>query len=273
LPEDAHSTVSAPWWQYDERRILRHMQAVRTRDVSALLEIVHDGAIDSSEEAFPSGVLRAVSRLIPSDAFAGYEEADFDPNFRVIEEVEVVGAPFTVAPLLHAISAYDFQNPMSSCVRAREERVVRLSDLLTRRQRRSLEFDALVWKPHGIDDALRMWLPAEGSRVRSIFLERSGKNYTDREVTLFSLLRPHFIRMRAAAESRRWMSGRRGLSARESEVLGWIARGKTNAEIGDLLFISPHTVRKHIENIFEKLDVRTRTAAAAWAHAAPLPES
>jgi DNA-binding CsgD family transcriptional regulator len=55
------------------------------------------------------------------------------------------------------------------------------------------------------------------------------------------------------------------MTPRETEVLGWISRGKTNREIATLLFISPHTVRKHIENIFEKLEVRTRTAAALHA--------
>ena len=39
----------------------------------------------------------------------------------------------------------------------------------------------------------------------------------------------------------------------------------TNAEIGVALFISAQTVRKHLENIFDKLGVRTRTAAAAYA--------
>jgi DNA-binding CsgD family transcriptional regulator len=105
--------------------------------------------------------------------------------------------------------------------------------------------------------------------VISIYLERSGGNYTDREVTLFSLLRPHFVRMRDNASSRQRLNGHRSLTAREAEVLGWIARGRTNAEIARLLFISPHTVRKHIENIFEKLDVRTRTAAAAYVRAIP----
>ena len=69
--------------------------------------------------------------------------------------------------------------------------------------------------------------------------------------------------MRAAAEFRRHASRTRGLTPREAEVLGWIARGKTNVEIAALLFVSGHTVRKHVENIFEKLGVHTRTAAAA----------
>jgi len=145
--------------------------------------------------------------------------------------------------------------------------VLRLSDLFTRRQRRTLEWNAIVWQPHGIDDALRLWLPAEQGRSRSIYLERSGRNYTDRELTLLSLLRPHLIRMQRSAAVRRRFDGDNGLTSREAEVLGWIARGKTNREIASRLFISPHTVRKHIENIFEKLGVRTRTAAARHAGA------
>jgi DNA-binding CsgD family transcriptional regulator len=45
-------------------------------------------------------------------------------------------------------------------------------------------------------------------------------------------------------------------------VLAWVARGKTNREIAETLWITPATVRKHLENIYAKLGVRTRTAAA-----------
>jgi DNA-binding CsgD family transcriptional regulator len=54
-----------------------------------------------------------------------------------------------------------------------------------------------------------------------------------------------------------------GLTPREREVLGWVARGKTNSEIAKLLWIAPATVRKHLENVFSKLGVGTRTAAVA----------
>jgi DNA-binding CsgD family transcriptional regulator len=53
------------------------------------------------------------------------------------------------------------------------------------------------------------------------------------------------------------------LTAREREILGWVARGKTNPEIARVLWISPGTVRKHLENVYDKLGVHTRTAAAA----------
>ncbi|CAN5235425.1 response regulator [soil metagenome] len=55
------------------------------------------------------------------------------------------------------------------------------------------------------------------------------------------------------------------LTAREAEVLYWVVKGKTNLDIGDILGSSPRTVQKHLEHVFEKLGVETRTAAAAMA--------
>jgi DNA-binding CsgD family transcriptional regulator len=53
-----------------------------------------------------------------------------------------------------------------------------------------------------------------------------------------------------------------GLTPRERQILAWVARGKTNPEIAEILWIAPTTVRRHLENIYAKLGVHTRTAAA-----------
>lgn len=55
------------------------------------------------------------------------------------------------------------------------------------------------------------------------------------------------------------------LTAREAEVLYWVAKGKINRDIGDILGASPATVKKHLERIYAKLGVETRTAAAGMA--------
>ena len=55
------------------------------------------------------------------------------------------------------------------------------------------------------------------------------------------------------------------LTAREAEVLYWVVKGKINRDIGDILGTSPMTVKKHLERVFAKLGVETRTAAAAMA--------
>ncbi|WP_377810667.1 response regulator transcription factor [Azospirillum sp. A29] len=56
-----------------------------------------------------------------------------------------------------------------------------------------------------------------------------------------------------------------GLTAREAEVLLWIANGKPNRDIGEILGISPRTVNKHLEQVFTKLGVENRASATALA--------
>jgi DNA-binding NarL/FixJ family response regulator len=70
-------------------------------------------------------------------------------------------------------------------------------------------------------------------------------------------------------ETREWpmesVRERLGLTSREAEILMWVAYGKTNRQIGQILDISPRTVNKHLDHIFLKLGVETRAAAAAIA--------
>ena len=56
-----------------------------------------------------------------------------------------------------------------------------------------------------------------------------------------------------------------GLTARELQVLSLVATGRTNREISSTLMISEHTVARHLQNIFSKLGVSSRTAATAFA--------
>lgn len=58
-----------------------------------------------------------------------------------------------------------------------------------------------------------------------------------------------------------------GITAKEAEVLYWLAQGKINRDIAEIVGSSPATVKKHLERIFAKLGVETRTAAAAMAMA------
>lgn len=64
------------------------------------------------------------------------------------------------------------------------------------------------------------------------------------------------------------LSARFQLTEREVEVLRWVACGKTNRDIGDILGLSPRTVNKHLEHVYIKLGVETRTAATSVAFAA-----
>lgn len=61
------------------------------------------------------------------------------------------------------------------------------------------------------------------------------------------------------------LAARWSLTARESEVLIWLARGKANRDIAEILALSPRTVNKHLETIFTKLGVENRASAAVIA--------
>ncbi|HWC02033.1 MAG TPA: helix-turn-helix transcriptional regulator [Methylomirabilota bacterium] len=98
---------------------------------------------------------------------------------------------------------------------------------------------------------------------RPLVVERLGRRLTVRLVSQptesLLLLEETATRLEPA------VLARLGLSSREAEVLAWVAAGKTNPAVADLLHISPRTVQTHLERIYRKLGVETRTAATARA--------
>jgi ATP/maltotriose-dependent transcriptional regulator MalT len=77
---------------------------------------------------------------------------------------------------------------------------------------------------------------------------------------------PDLARINALASDAADLGAAHGLTARELEVLRLVAAGKTNREIAATLVLSEHTVARHVQNIFAKLRVSSRTAAAAFAY-------
>jgi DNA-binding CsgD family transcriptional regulator len=241
---------------------------IKERELRSAFELVYDAASYEGTEPFPREFLERLARLIPADALVGYHEAVVGRFAPTLEVVELPSDAVTVEIAKNG-ARLSRQDPLNHCRCAREHRVLKLSDFLTRRQLQKLEHFSAVWRPLGIDDSLRVFLPAPAGRTRTLYLERSKRQFTESERSLLEVLRPSLIRLLQAALSRRQPSdGRRSpLTNRETEILGWIARGKTTREIAAELFLSPHTVRKHVENILEKLQVDNRSAAVARAGA------
>lgn len=242
------------------------MARLSERDLKSAFELVYDAGSLAGHEPFPAEFLARLKQLIPADAIVGYHEAIIGRPCRVVESVEIPaeGIPADIQELG---GQFGHQDPIRHCEGAREARVLKLSDFLTRRARRKLEFYWYVWRPLGIDDSLRVWLPAPAGRARVIYLERSKRDFTERDRSLLQLLRPSLIKIQNAAFARRRARtpAAATLTKREREILSLIARGKTSREIAELLVVSTYTVRKHTEHILEKLDVRTRSAAVALA--------
>ena len=243
------------------------MADIAERQLRAAFELVYDASSYDGTDPFPPELLERLAKLIPADAVVGYHEATVGRRGRTLEAVEIPpeGVPMELVENAFALC---LQDPLNHCRRAREQRVLKLSDFVTPRELRRLDHYWSVWRPLGVDDSLRMWFPAPAGRTRTLYLERGRRPFTDGERTLLSLLRPSLIRMLHAALSRRQAGdGGPRLTNRETEILQWIARGKTTRQIAAALFLSPHTVRKHVENILQKLQVETRSAAVARAGA------
>ncbi|MGW0463761.1 helix-turn-helix transcriptional regulator [Streptomyces sp. NPDC003027] len=128
--------------------------------------------------------------------------------------------------------------------------------------------------------ALAGWLalrvPYEAARVRML-LAAAGQAEGDDEAARLELAaaRSTFERLGALPDARRataLLAGHRrtlpgGLTAREAEVLRLVAAGGSNRDIARALTIGEHTVARHLNNVFAKLDVTSRTAATAYAYA------
>ena len=119
-----------------------------------------------------------------------------------------------------------------------------------------------------------MEAPYEAARVRvlvgqacralgdadSAEIEFDAANYVFQQIGAASDLDP--LRKLMSSEELSYSSG---LTAREVQVLSLVATGQTNREISSALMISEHTVARHMQNIFSKLEVSSRTAATAFA--------
>jgi DNA-binding CsgD family transcriptional regulator len=133
---------------------------------------------------------------------------------------------------------------------------------------------------HGLPEQLARWISQSEQAVRKatdvpdarrpLVISRNGNRLTvhllSKPEQSFLILEEHRLTIDPSSLSSL------PLTRRESEVLAYVAVGKTNPEIGIILGISSRTVSKHVEHILQRLGVETRTAAAATAlEAANLP--
>jgi DNA-binding CsgD family transcriptional regulator len=150
------------------------------------------------------------------------------------------------------------QDPLRPCAGART-----LTDVVSLSKFRRCEFYALVHRPLGVEYMLWLYLDPRHTDARLEF-DRADRDFSERDRKVLDLLLPHLRQRLRAAKRRPAATGSATeLTPREREVIARVAEGRTNNEIGRLLGISSHTVRKHLENAYEKLGIHTRTGAVA----------
>src|SRR5580692_10982210 len=148
--------------------------------------------------------------------------------------------------------------------------VVKPSDFYSARQWHSTGMYSDYHRPWGIEHELQLCLPdsaglsaGPGRNVRLYLYRGPGPDFSERDRAVLTLLRPHLHQTFLDAERRRHPVPR--LTPRQKDLLHLLAAGHTNTQIARRLGISEGTVRTHLENIYERLHVSSRTAAVTHA--------
>lgn len=237
------------------------MAVVTKTDLNGALELLYDLGSLPSADPFPQPVVNRLGTLVGAHTM-GYGEFSIAKDGRSYSVNHLVKNCAEPAWLTETVTRWWHQDPITCRLHARAVEPMAASDRISKPAFHRLELFQHVYSPFGTADYVRLFLPAPPATSRFFFFEQKHWGLKTRERHLLGLLRPHLALWRG-----RW-SGPASpivfeLTAREQEVLQAVADGATNRQIAEQLWISPHTVRTHLQHIFEKLDVRTRTEASA----------
>jgi DNA-binding CsgD family transcriptional regulator len=150
------------------------------------------------------------------------------------------------------------------------QRITKISDFYSARQWHGVGMYCDMFRPLGWEHQIILALPEApgriaqpGRTVRLIFNRGPGPDFSERDRALLALLRPHLHQAYLDAERRRHPVPQ--LTPRQWELLRLVAAGHTNAQIARRLGVSEGTVRIHLQNIYARLQVPSRTAAVTRA--------
>ena len=236
-----------------------------------------DALARAAVEALPTLVASEITTLSVCDLQSGHREVIGSPGGAIgVAERASFDRHFREHPLVryHA----DLRGPGAH----------RISDSLPFARFRNTALYSDYYRRIGIDHAVAVPVHVDERTLISFVLNRRQRDFSDRECLLLDVIGVPLARLYMQAAARRKLQqslrsaqallqhdaavlpggGTQGLTPREGEVLRWLAAGKTDREIAALIVCSPRTVQKHLERIYVKLGVETRTAAVmrALAH-------
>jgi DNA-binding CsgD family transcriptional regulator len=167
------------------------------------------------------------------------------------------------------------QNPMLPAVSHGARGLMTITDFVTQREFERTGLYNEVWRPYNIRFEWAIPLELRGNVV--MVTVNRGSRFLPDEVQKLRLLSPHLAQAHMKAQTLTRLQGlgpevprpellrNLGLTMQEAHVMHWLIQGKRNSEIASILSSKTRTVQKHVQNIFNKLGVETRTAAALLA--------
>lgn len=239
-------------------------------DLHALFLLLEEARRDDPGELVPWALLDGLSRLIHADSVQ-LTEMDWAHECLVQQQVLEADEPTAVTNTVKdegTATYFGASRNFVACtdpqLSVQTARATRFSDFYTDREYLDTQAWAEYYRYAPVRSCLAVRLPCPpGHARRVVFMRSTFKHFTDRDVMLLTLLRPHLYEIYLDAERRR--HGTPQLTPREWEILQLAGEGLPNAAIARRLVISPATVRKHMEHIFDTVGVHSRLEAAALA--------
>jgi len=243
------------------------------RDLRALAAIVTEDRPDlPAREGLPPSLLDDLLGLIPSDCLtvigidSGRQENWFGYDFPAHEfdVVEEIGPEVYWDNYWASDSCFYPDRTGDLCS------VTKISDFYSARQWHSTGMYCDTVRPAGFEHQLTLCLPpgpgliaGPGQTMRLLFSRGPGLDFSERDRAVLTLLRPHLHQAYLGAERHR--RGTPQLTRRQWEVLRLVAAGHANAQIARQLGVTEGTVGVHLQNIYARLRVSSRTAAVTRA--------
>ena len=248
------------------------------RDLRTLAGIVSDDRTDLPAEGLPLSLLADLMGQIRCD-FVSFE--GFDSDRQAIWFVQEI--PISADAVDEAVSEackdwdqrywsryWDCKHSSYPDRSGDLRSIISIADFYSARQWHSTGMYSDIYRPPGIEHELMLSLPEAPGRttgprrtMRLCFRRGPGTDFSERDRALLVLLRPHLHQAYLDAERRRHPVPR--LTPRQKDLLRLLAAGHTNAQIARRLGLSEGTVRTHLENIYGRLNVSSRTAAVTRA--------
>jgi DNA-binding CsgD family transcriptional regulator len=244
----------------------------------ALLDFLLEAVSDEDTTPFPAHVLAGLRQVVRCETVS-YRE--WSPQEQ-LEFSLAADEPEAIMQLWPSYRHVRHDDPLPGGARNGSPlpdrgwlgQVLTISDFISDREFRRGGLYAEMCKPFGVRAVMKVFLPAGGATGASFVFDTTRNRFSDSDRLALQRLIPSLVELRrntharktylalldSAAEARTRLQR---LTSRERVVLARAASGETNPMIAQALFISPGTVRKHLEHIYDKLEVRTRTEAAA----------
>jgi DNA-binding CsgD family transcriptional regulator len=244
---------------------MAHRMTISDRDIRTILRLTNspDDAPGGPDQPMPWSVLHGLRELIQCDALA-FLQLDSsrhtlpwaqelpDDDVSEAQAVDLIQAFWAHYPNCRPCIYPDDSGDLTS--------VTTFSDFYSLRELRATGMYADYLRHYAVEREIMLCLPSPRHQTLRLLLFRGpGPDFSERDRALLTLLRPHLYATYRAGTRRPTPH----LTARQRELLRLVAAGYTNSQIARRLVVADSTVRKHLENIFERLQVTSRAAAVA----------